>query len=169
MTFSPEAGIDDPAHHTAPDAAEAPQPRSRRLVTAALLTGAFVLGVTVGVLLPVGGVGPGSADNTSASPSAPAASLADAYDHCGVADAGGELADEQTTLILDTQGAEDVAGLDYATVSCVMSRLGTPERVVRAMESTRALDGRITDSWDVFTASWSYHPDSGLDLVISTS
>ena len=30
----------------------------------------------------------------------------------------------------------------------------------------RALDGRQTGTWDDFEASWGYHPDDGINLVI---
>jgi len=34
------------------------------------------------------------------------------------------------------------------------------------MERTRALDGTQSDTWDGLQASWSYHPDSGINLLI---
>jgi hypothetical protein len=34
------------------------------------------------------------------------------------------------------------------------------------MEKTRALDGRQTASWSFIEASWTYHPDNGLDVII---
>jgi hypothetical protein len=34
------------------------------------------------------------------------------------------------------------------------------------MEQTRALDGRQQDTWGGYTASWSYHPDSGMELIV---
>ncbi|MEU4364282.1 hypothetical protein [Promicromonospora sp. NPDC023987] len=135
----------------------------------AIALGAFVLGAVVGIALPVAGSSTGGVEHSgSPSPTATSAPLADAYDLCNAADTGGEIADEQTTLIFDTQGEDDATGVDYTAVVCVLSQLDTPERVTQAMESTRALDGRVTDSWDSFTASWSFHPDTGLDLVVST-
>lgn len=44
-----------------------------------------------------------------------------------------------------------------------------PESVKAHMFATRALDGRQTDTWPGFSASWSYHPDDGMDLVITAS
>jgi hypothetical protein len=37
------------------------------------------------------------------------------------------------------------------------------------MDSTSALNGRQEDSWQEFTASWTYHPDNGIDLIVRTS
>jgi hypothetical protein len=135
----------------------------------AVTLGAFVLGVVVGIALPVGGSGSSNgAVEHPESPSPTAASeIKDAYDTCGAESAGALIADEESTLIIDTQGDDDADGVDYETVGCLLAELGTPERVTQTMNSTRALDGRVTDSWDSFTASWSYHPDTGLDLVVS--
>ncbi|WP_269142641.1 hypothetical protein [Georgenia yuyongxinii] len=34
------------------------------------------------------------------------------------------------------------------------------------MTSTRALDGRQTAEWDGVVATWSFHPDDGLDVIL---
>lgn len=156
----------DVSHEVQPAPVPAP---IRHATTMAIALGTFVLGVVVGIALPVASSGSGGVEPSgSPSPTGSSAPLADAYDLCNVADTGGEIADEQTTLILDTQGEDDATGVDYTAVVCVLAHLDTPERVTQTMDSTRALDGRVTDSWDSFTASWSYHPNTGLDIVIST-
>ena len=161
---SDTAARPDVDHEVQPATPSAPM---RHATTMAIAIGAFVLGVVAGIALPVAGSSTGGVEY-SGSPSPTSVPLADAYDQCNVADSGGEIADERTTLILDTQGEDDVTGVDYTAVLCVLSQLNTPERITQTMNSTRALDGRVTDSWDSFTASWSYHPDTGLDLVVST-
>ena len=35
-----------------------------------------------------------------------------------------------------------------------------------ASGSTRALDGRQSATWAQFEASWTYHPDDGLDVLV---
>jgi hypothetical protein len=47
-----------------------------------------------------------------------------------------------------------------------MDALTIPQAVREHMSQTRALDGRQTDSWEGFSASWSYHPDSGINLIV---
>jgi hypothetical protein len=37
------------------------------------------------------------------------------------------------------------------------------------MEGTRALDGRQTQTADGYSYTWSYHPDNGLDIIITES
>ena len=38
--------------------------------------------------------------------------------------------------------------------------------LVKTFGATRALDGRQQASWDGFEASWTYHPDNGLTLIL---
>ncbi|TWH27335.1 hypothetical protein L600_000200000010 [Isoptericola variabilis J7] len=93
--------------------------------------------------------------------------LAQAHDECHEDGLTGlSLADDDRTLVVDMKGDDDVIGVEYLTVACVLTSLDTPARVVELMDKTRALDGRQSDTWDSFTATWSYHPDTGLDLLI---
>jgi hypothetical protein len=48
----------------------------------------------------------------------------------------------------------------------VLRELETPAYVTEQIGQTRALDGRQTATWGDFEASWTYHPDNGLNLVI---
>jgi hypothetical protein len=41
-----------------------------------------------------------------------------------------------------------------------------PVSVSEQVWATRALDGRVQETWPGYTASWTYHPDSGLQMVI---
>ena len=47
----------------------------------------------------------------------------------------------------------------------VNSALGLPDYVLNDMGSTTALMGRQTATFDDVTVSWSYHPDSGLEVT----
>lgn len=77
------------------------------------------------------------------------------------------LGDDGNTLILDMAGEEDIGLLSYDDVDCVLSALDTPSSVRVLMGSTRALDGRQSAEWDGIEASWSYHPDNGLDVLLT--
>lgn len=70
--------------------------------------------------------------------------------------------DEGTTLIV---GGGDPYGATQAGF-CVLKELDAPQGTVSLVESTTALMGRQTDEWDGYEATWSYHPDSGLDMTI---
>lgn len=80
---------------------------------------------------------------------------------------GARLADDGATLVLDTQGEDDSTGMDYLDLYCVAGALDMPASVMTQIEQTRAMDGRVSGSWDGLSASWSYHPDSGLDLMVT--
>lgn len=77
-----------------------------------------------------------------------------------------DLGDDGHTLILDSEGA-DSPGADIADVYIVLAALDAPESVVAQMGSTRALDGTRDATWDGMTATWTYHPDDGLDVIIT--
>jgi hypothetical protein len=79
----------------------------------------------------------------------------------------GQVADGGTTLILHVIPRE--AGIGPVTpenLVCVLRELETPAYVTEQIGQTRALDGRQTATWGDFEASWTYHPDNGLNLVI---
>lgn len=106
-------------------------------------------------------------DPTKAASPAPLARtspLSDARNACS----GGRLADDDHTLVLDMVGKEPDSGhLTTDTVSCVLGELRTPQSILARMDSTRALDGMQSASWSDFEATWTYHPDDGLDVIIT--
>jgi hypothetical protein len=75
------------------------------------------------------------------------------------------LNDAGKTLIVHTVGKEE-SGLTVEQAVCILGMLGTPSAILAQMDSTRALDGRQEGSWAGFKASWTYHPDAGLDMII---
>jgi hypothetical protein len=76
------------------------------------------------------------------------------------------IGDDGSTITLDTQGTEDIAGDDVDTVACILGGLNVSDFVTSQIDSTRALDGQRSGSWDGFEAVWSYHPDSGLHIAV---
>jgi hypothetical protein len=75
--------------------------------------------------------------------------------------------DDGRTLILDGIGEESGSGSVPILVQlCVLQELNIPDAVMAQIKTTRALDGRQTASWGEFTASWTYHPKNGLDIII---
>lgn len=80
----------------------------------------------------------------------------------------GALADDDHTLIIDTGGVDYESGADtFDGLVCTLGELDTPVSVTAQMDNTRALDGMQTAEWGDFAASWTYHPDSGMDLIIT--
>jgi len=77
------------------------------------------------------------------------------------------VGDDGASPSLQSEGSE-AAGADIADIACVLTELDIPDSVTTRIDSTRALDGRQSAEWDEFSASWGYHPDNGLDMVIET-
>jgi hypothetical protein len=71
------------------------------------------------------------------------------------------------TLIVNTKPQDDdAAGFTSLSLDCVYEELDVPTSITARIGQTRALDGRQDGEWDGFNASWSYHPDSGANLII---
>jgi len=87
---------------------------------------------------------------------------------CDPSGSGTSIADEGKTLVIDGKGEEDLRGVDLATLDCLLGRLEVPVAIKQKMFETRALDGRQDGSWGRLQASWSYHPDQGLDLIVTS-
>lgn len=139
---------------TPQDPAAAQQFRTRR--NYALFAGAGLLvGLGMGLLL------------AQLDFSSPSNALANAVAECQVEDDPYiQLGDEGQSLAMDSEGQES-GGADFADIACVLGAVNLPDSVSSQMDSTRALDGRQTAEWDGFSASWSYHPDSGMNVVVN--
>ncbi|ACQ82159.1 hypothetical protein Bcav_3918 [Beutenbergia cavernae DSM 12333] len=94
--------------------------------------------------------------------------LEEAYADCALEDVvGAWIRDDGHSLELDTQGEDELVGAGYLDVLCITVAIDVPYSVLSEIGATRALDGRLTQTWDGFTASWSYHPASGMSLLIT--
>jgi len=47
-------------------------------------------------------------------------------------------------------------------------KLGTPAAVRERMYATRAIDGTQSEEWGSYKATWTYEPDQGLTVIISS-
>jgi len=63
-------------------------------------------------------------------------------------------------------GGSGFGFIQTPAIKCFITEIGGPESVWARIESTRALDGRQEASWPGFSASWTYHPDPGLNMLI---
>jgi hypothetical protein len=90
--------------------------------------------------------------------------LRSAYIACGKV---GDLTDDDRTLFLDMRGEKAGSGdLSAVQIDCYFQELKMPDYIIREMGQTTALNGRQSDTWSDFSASWTYHPDNGLDVLI---
>lgn len=155
--FAPE----DPVVPSVPTVPAAPAVRkSRKPLMFGL--GGLGVGLVVGLLL----AGLGSAVSGTVAQSS---AIPKAVDACSAADIEGvDVMDKGKSLKLQTAG-EESSGTDVVTVVCVLNELDAPESLFTKLDSTRALDGTQSVDWSGFTASWTYHPDNGLNVIVETA
>ena len=104
-----------------------------------------------------------------ASPTPSRAPLFSALLECGLIRGaeGVRLGDDDTSLALSTKGNVDY-GATPESAECVLGELGAPDSTWELVSGTRAIDGRQSDDWGGYEASWTYHPDDGLQMIITT-
>lgn len=91
-----------------------------------------------------------------------------AVDGCEVLVVNGNLTVGDGGRTLTLNGAGDTSGgLAIDDLACVLGNLHVSDAVIAKMDGTRALDGMQTGSWDDIDASWTYHPDDGLDVILT--
>jgi hypothetical protein len=110
----------------------------------------------------------GTAAEASPSPSPPPAVpvLERAYKACdAMQDPTGtlRLVDEGRSITVDTGSKYG----DIAALMCVLGELDTSQAVVAHMESTTAMMGVQDAEEGGITYKWSYHPDNGINMVIT--
>ncbi|BAS16325.1 hypothetical protein AHiyo8_46280 [Arthrobacter sp. Hiyo8] len=79
------------------------------------------------------------------------------------------LGDGGYTITMKGEPDGKTTGLPVKDMACVLKAVSVPDSVVSQMDSTRALDGMQKASWDKFAASWTYHPDNGLRIILTES
>jgi hypothetical protein len=123
--------------------------------------GVKIAGIAVGAVVLVGGI---IALSGGGNP------IPGALSSCGLSetsagvsvDAGGK------TVYFDGTGEEDFDGVDFSSVQCVLEALKAPTSIFDRIGSTSALQGVVEGDWSNFHASWTYHPNNGLDLTLET-
>lgn len=120
-------------------------------------------GLAAGVLLSVLAVGIGAAVSAVSA----SAAIANAVDECKAkGKAGISLGDKGSSLTIDTKGEKDSTGADFSDAACILKGLHIPDSVVSQMDATTAMQGRQSAAWENIEASWSYHPNSGMNLIL---
>lgn len=141
-------------------------PRQSRRWLLPTITGVTGLVVGAGVAAAVI-TGVAAADERAANEAAVAV-LGDAVDACDVRGASGfVLGDGGLSLTIDNKGEDDVVGADFLDIGCVFGALEMPESVSSHVGQTTSMDGRQAAAWGDLEFQWSYHPDRGMDGVIT--
>lgn len=131
------------------------------------LTAGVVLVAVAGTVGFVLGHGSGAAAAAAASSSAQDVRLSKAFNACKSEDDAHtmQLGDGGRTIIVDTRN-------EYTStqgVECVWSELKTPQSIVANVGATTAMMGEQSAQSDGISYRWSYHPDNGLNMVITTN
>lgn len=122
-------------------------------------------GLVVGLAI---GWGVGFSASSAPAVDSSSAGITNAVQVCELVDiVGVTVMDGGNSVTLETAG-NDTKGASYSDVVCVLDALGMPESVKSRMTSTRSLDGMQDATWSGYAASWNYHPDNGLNIVVES-
>ena len=128
-----------------------------------------LVSLAIGLIVGVGGTLTAASSGGGTGSLLASTAIAAATETCDDVDNGWiTVGDEGQSISMQSEG-EESPGAEYIDVLCVLDQLEVPDSVNTRIGSTRALDGRQTATWDDFDASWGYHPDSGLDIVVELS
>lgn len=83
---------------------------------------------------------------------------------CDPNKASTQILDDGRTLVLDMKNSTDQQGAQ--ALRCVMVETKMPGADITRLGQTRALDGVQEAAWSDYEASWTYHPEAGLDIVV---
>ena len=130
----------------------------------------------VGVLI-VGGIGAAlvlqDEDSTGAGAAEPAAEpepegtrFEVAYEQAGVTSKYITVEDGGASIIVDGPPDDTNTNTFYPDLAALLTALDVPAYVVDQIDSTSSLQGLREATWNGIEASWSYHPDNGLDLTL---
>lgn len=96
-----------------------------------------------------------------------ASGFANAVDSCHARGLHACLASDETSLTLEAF-SDSGDSLTTPIFQCVLGKLGTPAAVRERMYATRAIDGTQSEQWGSYQATWTYEPDQGLTVVVSS-
>lgn len=170
---------DPPGPPAVPPPAAPPPKRRGGLLAAAVVLGVIAavgIATTATLLLTRGGDTPPAEQAADGSPTSTAPAGLEFAAECGPAP-DVQLATDGGSLQVQTENAAAVtirefggepegAGISMKGLRCILNRLEAPDSVWSRVEQTRALDGRQEASWGGYLASWTYHPDDGVSMVI---
>ena len=95
-----------------------------------------------------------------------AQNFSSALDTCHASGSYVRLAADKSSLTLQAEN-ESGRGLSAPVFRCVLDELDAPASMRQRMLLTRAIDGTQEEQWGPYRATWTYHPDQGLNVVIS--
>ena len=76
------------------------------------------------------------------------------------------LSSDEQSIEVDTKGEDESDGDGVASAFCLLRATVAPDFIFDSIKQTRALDGRLEETYGEYRVSWNYHPDSGLNLSL---
>ena len=92
--------------------------------------------------------------------------FSEAAEACLASDRNGVTVDDGGGAMYLNGEGEESAGVDVLTQICILNELNVPDSVYDRIASTTSLMGVQDATWDNYEASWTYHPNNGLDISI---
>lgn len=89
-----------------------------------------------------------------------------ALDSCDIDSSGSSVLVMDAGASVELNAGYGVGDVYPSDVECVLTELGSPQSVYARMGRTRALDGTQTAEWGLYTATWTYHPENGLNVIV---
>lgn len=77
-----------------------------------------------------------------------------------------QVSSDGSSMEMTTFGKKQ-PGMNPYTLGCVLEKLDAPASLKQRMNTIRAIDGTQEQTWGSYRATWTYHPDQGLHVVIS--
>ena len=96
-----------------------------------------------------------------------ASGFANAVDSCHARGLHARLASDETSLTLEAF-SDSGDSLTTPIFQCVLGKLGTRAAARERMYATRAIDGTQSEQWGSYKATWTYEPDQGLTVIVSS-
>ena len=96
-----------------------------------------------------------------------ASGFAHAVDSCHARGLHARLASDETSLTLEAF-SDSGDSLTTPIFQCVLGKLGTRAAAGERMYATRAIDGAQSEEWGSYKATWTYEPDQGLTVIVSS-
>ena len=96
-----------------------------------------------------------------------ASGFANVVDSCHARGLHARLASDETSLTLEAF-SDSGDSLTTPIFQCVLGKLGTRAAARERMYATRAIDGAQSEEWGSYKATWTYEPDQGLTVIVSS-
>lgn len=151
-----------------------PQKKGKKgcLIAALVAAGLFVMSIVLIIIISLAAASDSSSGNSSVSVTeSPSSKLRSAYStYCSYSYA--DLATDGSYLSIDTNPNNKDDYSDSSAIGAIRNvndYLGFPDSVIKQMNQTRAIDGRQSYTHGSYTVSWTYHPDSGLEVMYAVN